>query len=71
MKHSPRGTATAPRAPREIHVRMTSPRPAGEPAHEAWVVNGRVIRFLDPARPDVDAPQQRPHRFGLLRAIHR
>jgi hypothetical protein len=34
-----------------------------------WVVNGRVIRFLDPSRPDVDAPRQRPHRFGILRAL--
>ena len=38
-------------APREIKVRLTAPRP-GEPQSDVWVVNGRVIRFLDPLRPE-------------------
>ena len=70
MKHRHRGTATAPRTPREIHVRITGPRPhTPEQPPEVWVVNGRVIRFLDPSRPDVDAPRPRQHRLGLFRAL--
>jgi hypothetical protein len=70
MKHRHRAAATAPRTPREIHVRITGPRPnSAEQPPEVWVVNGRIIRFLDPSRPAVDAPRPRPHRFGLLRAL--
>jgi hypothetical protein len=54
--------------PREIHVRMATPRPAAE-LPEVWVVNGRVIRFLDPSRPDVDAPRRPARRLGLFRAL--
>jgi hypothetical protein len=69
MKHSHRGRTVAPRVgPREIHVRMTAPRPAAE-LPDVWVVNGRVIRFLDPSRPEVDVAPLRPRRFGLLRAL--
>jgi hypothetical protein len=71
MKHRHRGkVAAAPRGPREIHVRLTAPHLPSQ-APEVWVVNGRVIRFLDPSRPDVDAVRPRlPHRrFGLLRAL--
>ncbi len=69
MKHRQPGRVTAPRAPREIHVRITGPRPVSAEPPEVWVVNGRVIRFLDPSRPDVDAPRKVVHRFGLLRAL--
>jgi len=51
------------RAPREIRVRMAAPRPAGG-APDVWVVNGRVIRFLDPSRPE-DPAVGREHR-GVL-----
>ena len=68
MKHRHRGRTAGPRAPREIHVRMSAPRPSNE-APDVWVVNGRVIRFLDPSRPDVDAAPHRGRRFGLLRAL--
>ena len=68
MKHSHRGGKAAPRGPREIHVRMSAPRPAAE-LPDVWVVNGRVIRFLDPSRPEGDAAPLRTRRFGLLRAI--
>ena len=67
MKHR---KPEARRTPREIRVRITSPRPATEAAPDVWVVNGRVIRFLDPSRPDVDSlPRQRTRRFGLLRTL--
>ncbi|HZS13715.1 MAG TPA: hypothetical protein VFC09_03860 [Candidatus Dormibacteraeota bacterium] len=70
MKHHKRGRPEARRTPREIHVRVTAPRPLTDPAPDVWVVNGRVIRFLDPSRPDVDSlPRERSRRFGLLRAF--
>ena len=70
MKHHKRGRKEVRRAPREIRVRITAPRPASEAAPDVWVVNGRVIRFLDPSRPDVDSlPRERTRRFGLLRAL--
>jgi hypothetical protein len=69
MKHSHRGRTAAPRVgPREIHVRMTAPRPASE-LPDVWVVNGRVIRFLDPSRPEVDIAPLPTRRFALLRAL--
>ncbi len=43
--------SSAVRAPREIRVRMPAPRPVEE-RPDVWVVNGRVIRFLDPSRPE-------------------
>ena len=64
MKHSKRRVRTTPR---EIHVRLATPRVAPE-VPDVWVVKGRVIRFLDPSRPDVDS-QPRPRRRGLLRAL--
>jgi hypothetical protein len=49
---------------------MAAPRPAvGAP--DVWVVNGRVIRFLDPSRPE-DLGAGREHRgvlSGLLGAL--
>jgi hypothetical protein len=71
MKRRHRGTTTATvRGPREIHVRLTAPQVAVGPAPEVWVVNGRVIRFLDPSRPDVETlPRERLHRFGRLRGF--
>ena len=39
------------RVPREIRVRATSPR-MGDGPPDVWVVNGRVIRYLDPMRPE-------------------
>ena len=74
MKRSQWGKkATAPRGPREIRVRMTAPRPVAAGAAQVpdvWVVNGRVIRFLDPSRPDVDSlPQRSTRRFGLFRTL--
>ena len=69
MKHRHGGHTATARAPREIRVRLTSPHVATDPAPDVWVVNGRVIRFLDPSRPDVDSlPQQRTRRFGRLRS---
>jgi hypothetical protein len=65
------GGGSAARAPREIHVRMSSPRPV-ESQPDVWVVNGRVIRFLDPQRPeDASAGGARAHRRigGLLGAL--
>lgn len=61
MKHTSRRRSgrTAIRAPREIHVRMTAPHVADGPP-DVWVVNGRVIRFLDPSRPE-DAGAERVH----------
>jgi len=63
--------AAAPRSPREIRVRMTSPRPAGTAAPDVWVVNGRVIRFLDPSRPEEIAVDRtaRQRMSGLLHAL--
>jgi hypothetical protein len=70
MKHTRGGKVAAVRGPREIRVRLTSPRVPGVETPDAWVVNGRVIRFLDPSRPDVDAlPVERHRRFGLLRTL--
>jgi hypothetical protein len=70
MKHRHRGKPSAARGPREIRVRLTAPHPATGPAPDVWVVNGRVIRFLDPSRPDTDnLPRERTRRFGLLRAF--
>jgi hypothetical protein len=65
LRHRPH--PAVPRGPREIHVRMTAPRPGNE-VPEVWVVKGRVIRFLDPSRPEVDAAPRRGRRFGLLPA---
>jgi hypothetical protein len=67
MKLRHRPPAAVARAPREIHVRLTAPRPGNE-IPDVWVVNGRVIRFLDPSRPDVEAAPRRGRRFGLLPA---
>ena len=68
------GTASTVRSPREIHVRMPAPRPAEE-RPDVWVVNGRVIRFLDPSRPEDGGTGTGPERqqrraggfFGALR----
>jgi hypothetical protein len=57
------------RAPREIHVRLATPSVPAE-KHDVWVVNGRVIRFLDPMQPeDLTLPPQPTRRFGRLRAL--
>lgn len=65
-----RGRAAAQRGPREIRVRMPSAAPAGG-RHDVWVVNGRVIRFLDPSRPEDAGVDGRAHGVfgGLLRAL--
>lgn len=49
---------------------MTAPRPA-DTQSDVWVVNGRVIRFLDPMRPeDTATVVRRPGRLrGLLGAL--
>jgi hypothetical protein len=64
-----RGTGIVTREPREIHVRMTAPRTVtAQP--EAWVVKGRVIRFLDPLAPeDVAPPRTVGRRAGLWRTL--
>jgi hypothetical protein len=76
IKRNPRRGATAvARPPREIRVRMTAARAAafGAPPPDVWVVNGRVIRFLDPMGPDdVAAPPaagQRGRMSGVLRLL--
>jgi hypothetical protein len=51
---------------------MATPRPAAQSAApDVWVVNGRVIRFLDPSRPEDPAtPRQHAGVFSaLLRAL--
>jgi hypothetical protein len=48
---------------------MTTPSVAAE-KQDVWVVNGRVIRFLDPLRPeDVTVPREPSRRVGRLRAL--
>jgi hypothetical protein len=62
-----RGGAVATHPKREIKVRMTAARVAGFAAAppDVWVVNGRVIRFLDPMGPDeVSLPVAR-RRLGV------
>jgi hypothetical protein len=62
-----KGRAAVAHPKREIKVRMTTARAAGFGAAppDVWVVNGRVIRFLDPMRPDeVSAPAAR-RRVGV------
>jgi hypothetical protein len=68
MKRSnDRRASGAPHAPREIKVRMPAPRPVSVAAPDVWVVNGRVIRFLDPSRPEeTAAPRRRP---GVLAGL--
>jgi len=65
-----RRTASTARMPREIHVRMPAARVTAAP--DVWVVNGRVIRFLDPSRPEEAQPARAPRRplNGLFRALH-
>lgn len=65
-----RSAVATARMPREIHVRMPAPRVAAAP--DVWVVNGRVIRFLDPSRPEEAQPARAPRRAfaGLFRALH-
>ena len=59
------GGTAATRSPREIRVRLSAARPAeGQP--DVWVVNGRVIRFLDPSRPEDASGLERRHRLGGL-----
>jgi len=60
-----RQAAVAVRPPREIRVRMSSPRVA-ESQPDVWVVNGRVIRFLDPSRPDDGGGEHSRHGLGNL-----
>lgn len=60
-----RRSGQAARAPREIRVRMSAPRPA-ESQPDVWVVNGRVIRFLDPSRPDDFGAESARRGFGHL-----
>jgi hypothetical protein len=72
-----RGGAAVAHPKREIKVRMTTARAAGLAAAppEVWVVNGRVIRFLDPMRPDeVGAPpavRRRPGIGALIGVLRR
>jgi len=64
MTRKQRGTT-----PREIRVRLATPSVPAE-KHDVWVVNGRVIRFLDPLQPeDAALPRPRTRRFGRLRAL--
>lgn len=67
MKHrgQRRRGGTVARSPREIRVRLSAVRPADGPP-DVWVVNGRVIRFLDPLRPEDTSGMDRPHRLGGL-----
>lgn len=65
MTRKQRGRNAPASLPREIRVRTTTAlRVTAEPA-DAWVVNGRVIRFLDPLLPDDTAAPPR-RRFGLF-----
>lgn len=69
MKGKTRRGRSAVRAPREIRVRMTSPRAAVGGQPDKWVVNGRVIRFLDPCAPDDGWAVAEVHRTGRLGGI--
>jgi hypothetical protein len=67
MRRHRKGVAAVVHPKREIKVRMTTARAAGLGAAppDVWVVNGRVIRFLDPMGPDeVSAPVVR-RRVGV------
>ncbi|HEV7678420.1 MAG TPA: hypothetical protein VGQ42_07615 [Candidatus Dormibacteraeota bacterium] len=77
MKRSQRrGGAVATHPKREIKVRMTAARAAAfaTAPPDVWVVNGRVIRFLDPMGPDevpVPAARRRVGVGALLGALRR
>lgn len=71
MKRTQRrgGRGRGGRAPREIRVRATAPR-VGDGPPDVWVVNGRVIRFLDPMRPeDSGAAAEAVHRHRVLHSL--
>jgi hypothetical protein len=70
MKRNHRAAVAAAPPKREIRVRMTAARAAGlgTPPPDVWVVNGRVIRFLDPMRPDDNAKTRKRH-GGLVRLL--
>ena len=59
------------RKPREIRVRVVATQRPADATSDVWVVNGRVIRFLDPSRPDESAvePEHGHLRHRLLSVL--